>query len=385
MLLAPSLARIALNFGPPEFFALIVFGLIMVSYLGSGSMLKALVMAVLGLFVSTVGLDSLTGFERFTFSTHLLTDGVGLVPVAIGMFGIAEVLTNLEESGAHGARPTTVGRIYPRLAELLQCRWAILRGTVLGFFMGILPGAGTVLPPFFSYLAEKRVSKTPELFGQGALEGVAGPETANNAATSGVMVPLLALGIPPNLAMAMLLGGFIVHGIQPGPFFVTQHPDLFWTLIAALFIGNAVLLVLNLPLVRLWVKILEVPYSILFPLIIVFCLIGVYGESNNVHELHLMLGFGVLGYLLRKARYPLAPFLLALVLGPILETNFRQSLLIAFGSPMIFVERPIAAALLGVVAILVVRAIILAARPAAGRPATAIGVIEGQEVERSEG
>lgn len=226
----------------------------------------------------------------------------------------------------------------------MQCRWTILRSTAVGFFLGTLPGAGVVLTTFFAYVLEKRLSRHPERFGTGTIEGVAAPETANNAATAGVMVPLLALGVPPNLAMAMLLGAFIVHGIQPGPFFFTQHAAMFWTIVASMFIGNALLLILNLPLVRLWARLLKIPYAILFPMIIVFCFIGGYTQNNNVVELFVMLVFGVFGYVGGKLGYPGAPFLLGMVLGPMMETNLRQSLLILQGDAMIFLEHPIAAA-----------------------------------------
>jgi putative tricarboxylic transport membrane protein len=249
--------------------------------------------------------------------------------------------------------------LWPSMAEWLQCRWAILRSTVVGFVLGILPGAGVVLTTFFAYVLEKRLSKHPERFGRGAIEGVVAPETANNAATAGVMVPLLALGVPPNLAMAMLLGAFVIHGIQPGPFFFTQHAALFWAIVASMFVGNVLLLILNLPLVGLWVRLLRVPYTILFPLIVVFCFIGTYTQSNSVAELFVMLIFGLFGYAAGKLGYPGAPFLLGMVLGPMLETNLRQSLLISQGDLTIFVSHPIAAALFATAFIIAVGSVVV--------------------------
>jgi putative tricarboxylic transport membrane protein len=350
MFLAPPLAALAINFGPPEYFAMVLLGVALISTVGTGSILKALIMAALGLFASTVGLDSLTGATRFTAGTRVLVDGLGLVPVAIGMFGIAEVLANVETLARGEVLQTRLGTLLPTARDWVACRWPIVRGTVLGFVLGIVPGAGTILTTFFAYVLEKRLSPHPERFGTGAIEGVAGPETANNAATAGTMVPLLALGVPPNLAMGMLLGAFILHGIQPGPFFFTRYPDLFWGLVASMLLGNAMLLVLNLPLIGIWVRVLRIRYALLFPLIVLFCVIGVYAAGRSVAELLIMLVAGVATWLLRKLAYEPAPFLLAMVLGPMLETNFRQSLLISQGSFRIFLERPLSAALLAALA-----------------------------------
>ncbi len=358
MLLTPPLAKLAVGFGPPELFALIVFGLMMVSSIGSGSVVKALIMAALGIFVSTIGRESIKGFSRFTFGSLTLGDGIGLIPVAVGMFGIAELLTNIEKMEKQEIFNTRLSHLFPTLRDWYTSSWPIVRGTVLGFFLGILPGAGTILPTFFSYGLEKRISKRPELFGKGAIEGVAGPETANNAAVSGSMVPLLALGVPPHAVMAMLLGAFIIHGIQPSPFFISEHPDLFWGIIASMYIGNVMLLVLNLPLIGIWVQILKVPYRLLFPLIIIFCFIGVYSLNNNFWELVIMLIFGLLGYIFRKIGYEPGPFLLAMILGPMMETSYRQSMTISRGDPAIFLQRPFAAVLLAV-AFVVMTALIL--------------------------
>ena len=346
MSLAPSLAKLAMGFGPPELFALILFGLMMVSYIGSGSLVKSLIMATLGMFVSLIGRESITGFGRFTFGSITLSDGIGLVPTAMGMFGIAEVLVNIGAMGKQEIFKTDFHNLFPTRKDWIACRWSIIRGTAIGFFLGIIPGAGTMMTTFMAYVIEKRLSKYPESFGTGIIEGVAAPETANNAAVSGSMIPLLALGVPTHVTMALLLGAFIIHGIQPGPFFISRYPDLFWGIVASMYIGNVMLLILNLPLIGIWVKILRIPYGFLFPLIIMLCLIGVYALNNNVYELIIMIFFGLMGYILRKMEYALAPFILAVVLGPMMETSFRQSLAISQGSIAIFVQRPISAILL---------------------------------------
>jgi putative tricarboxylic transport membrane protein len=283
-------------------------------------------------------------------------DGVGLVPVAMGVFGVGEVLTNIEESIKQEVFAAKLSGLFPTVKDWIDCKWPIVRGTLFGFFLGILPGAGTVIPTFMSYATEKRLSKHPEKFGNGAIEGVAAPETANNAATGGSMVTLLSLGIPPNVGMAILLGAFIIHGIQPGPLLLTKHPQLFWGTIASMYIGNVLLVVLNLPMIGIWVKLLKVPYNILFPLILLFCFLGVYSLNNNLYEILVMVGFGIFGYLMRKFGFEGAPFLLAMVLGPMLEIAFRQSLL--YGDPFIFFKRPISAILLAITFVLLISSII---------------------------
>lgn len=345
MFLAPPLVAVALKFGPPEIFALMIFGLTMIVYLGSGSMLKSLLMGTAGLFISTIGMDPITGITRFTGGNTTLLDGVGLIPVSMGMFGIAEVLENLEQPATRMFVSSKIRGLLPNAKDWFDSRWAIVRGTLVGFGLGILPGGSTALPTFISYGMEKRFSKYPEKFGTGVIEGVAGPETANNAATGAAMIPLLSMGIPANVAMAVLLGAFILHGIQPGPLLMGQHPQLFWGTVASMYIGNIFLLILNLPLIGLWVQILKIPYLLLFPLILVFTFIGTYSLNDNSTEILIMVLFGVIGYVMRKLRYDGAPFLLALILGPLLETSFRQSLII--GSPSIFFQRPISAGLLG--------------------------------------
>ena len=341
MLVAPPLAEVALQFGPPEYFSLMIMGVIMLTFLAGDSMPKALCMAALGIFLGSIGMDILSGTERFTFDIPILIDGVGLVPVAMGLFGISEVLLNVEISLKRDIFKTSLKGLLPNLEDWRQSLWPIIRGSVLGFFLGILPGGGGVIASFTSYAVEKRVSRHPERFGYGAIEGVAGPETANNAGTGGAFIPLLTLGLPSNAVMAILLGAMLIYGMQPGPMLIKAHPDLFWGAITSMYIGNAMLLVLNLPLIGLWVKILKIPYRLLFPLILLFCLVGAYSLNNNTAEVAMMVIFGVLGYFLRKFKYPLAPAILALVLGPMLEKALRQSLLMSVGSGWIFVTRPI--------------------------------------------
>jgi putative tricarboxylic transport membrane protein len=345
MLLAPLLVQVALKFGPAEFFSLMVFGLTMIAYLGSGSLIKSLLMGTAGLFISTIGMDPVSGIIRFSFGSITLSDGVGLIPAAMGMFGLAEVLENLEEEMHREVFKTRLQGLLPSLKDWIDSRWAIVRGTIVGFFLGMLPGGSTALPTFIVYGLEKRFSKYPEKFGTGVIEGVAAPETANNAATGSAMIPLLCLGIPANVAMAVLLGAFIIHGIQPGPLLMGKYPQLFWGTIASMYIGNVMLLILNLPLIGLWVQILKVPYRLLFPLIILFCFVGSYCLNNNAYDVLIMIVFGTIGYVMRKYRYEGTPFLLALILGPMLETSFRQALII--GNPLIFFRKPISASFLG--------------------------------------
>jgi putative tricarboxylic transport membrane protein len=278
-----------------------------------------------------------------TFDMLELWNGIDMVSLGMGLFGISEILITLEESAAPEILKTEIKNLLPNRSDWMQAKGPILRGSVLGFFLGILPGGGAVISSFLSYGLEKRLSKTPERFGKGAIEGVAGPEAANNAATSGAFVPFLTLGIPPNVVMALLFGALLIHGIRPGPFLLKDHPDLFWGLISSMYIGNVMLLVLNLPLIPVWVQVLKIPYRILFPLILLFCLIGSYSVSNNSFDVLVMIIFGVLGYLFRKFGYEGAPLILAFVLGPMLELNLRQSLLVSHGSFLIFFTRPISA------------------------------------------
>jgi len=346
MFLAPLLGQAALKFGPPEFFALTFTGLTLVSYLSQAPLTKSLIMAVLGLSVGSVGMDPVSGEERFTQGLLTLRDGFGLVPVAMGMFGIAEVLENLGETARRNVYETAIKGLLPNLRDWKDSFWPIVRGSVMGFFLGILPGPGPVIASFASYATEKRLSRHPEKFGTGAIEGVAGPESANNSATASSFIPLLSLGIPTSGIMALFMGALMIHGIQPGPLFIRNYPELFWGVVASMYVGNAMLLILNLPLIGLWVRVLKIPYAILFPLIFLFCLIGVYSLNGNVAEIFIMVGFGIAGFLLRKAGFEGAPFLLAMVLGPIMESSLRQSLIISHGSFSIFFTRPISGALI---------------------------------------
>ena len=346
MLLAPLLGRAALRFGPPEYFSLMVFGLTLLTYISKGSILKASMMGLAGLFIGSIGMDPISGLERFTYGKTVLMDGVGLVPMAMGMFGVAEVLTNLEEITEQDILQTKVKNIWPNWKDWTESRWAVLRGSVVGFFLGILPGPSATIASFVSYAIEKKVSKHPEKFGTGAIEGVAGPESANNAAVGGAFIPLFSLGIPANIVMALFFGALMIHGVQPGPLFIADNPNLFWGFITSMYVGNALLVILNLPLIGLWVKLLKVPYHLLFPLILIFCLIGVYTLNNNTSEILIMLIFGIIGYLMRKFEYDGAPFLIAVVLGPMMENNLRQSLLISKGALTIFFTRPISVSFL---------------------------------------
>jgi len=339
--LAPSLANLAISFGPPEYFSLMILGLTLVTYLGSGSMVKALMMAVLGIILGTVGQDPIFGRSRLTYGIECLWDGMGLIPVVMGLFGISEVLINIEEVEERQIYETKIKGLLPSREDWLKCAKPIARGTILGFLLGILPGAGAITASFASYAIEKKFSKHPENFGKGAIEGVAGPESANNAATMGAMVPLLTLGIPPNTVMALLLAALMIHGIPPGPLLIVKHPELFWGVVVSMFIGNLLLLALNLPLIGMWVRLLKVPYKFLYPMIILFCLIGAYSLKSKVADIVIMVIFGWLGYVMKKCRYEGAPLVLAFVLGPIMETSLRQSLIISKGSLSVFFLRPI--------------------------------------------
>ncbi len=343
MLFAAPLARFGLEFGPPEYFGVILLGLTLIVYLSQGSVIRSMIMGGVGLILSCVGLDRIAGSTRMTFDLLELWNGIDMVSLGMGLFGISEILVTLEETAAPEILKTKIRNLLPNRSDWKQAQGPIFRGTVLGFFLGILPGGGAVISSFLSYGLEKRLSKAPERFGKGAIEGVAGPEAANNAATSGAFVPFLTLGIPPNVVMALLFGALLIHGIRPGPFLLKDHPDLFWGLISSMYIGNVMLLVLNLPLIPVWVQVLKIPYRILFPLILLFCLIGSYSVSNNSFDVLVMVIFGVLGYLFRKFGYEGAPLILAFVLGPMLELNLRQSLLVSHGSFLIFFTRPISA------------------------------------------
>jgi putative tricarboxylic transport membrane protein len=329
-------------------------GLTVLTFLAHGSMLKALMSAIFGLFIGTIGIDPMTGVQRFTFGTPNLMEGIGMVQIAMGMFGITEILSNIEQTVRVSVFETKVKGVFPNLQDWKQSIGAVLRGTVIGFFLGVLPGGGAVIASFASYAIEKRLSKHPDQFGSGVIEGVAAPEAANNAAAQGAFIPMLTLGIPSNVVMALLLAALMIHGLTPGPLLMADHPDIFWGFVTSMYIGNIMLLVLNLPLIPLWVKFLKVPYPILFPFIFLFCLIGVYTINNSIFDIYLMIGFGIIGYLFRKFEYEGAPLILAVVLGPMMEKALRQSLTMSKGSFSIFFSRPICAVLFGIAILLLV-------------------------------
>lgn len=353
-LIAAPLSTLALKFGPPEYFAIILLGFTFIIYLAQRSMIKAALMAAIGITLSLIGLDPITSQQRMTFGNLNLFEGLNVAPLAIGLFGLAEVFNNLEKTTSVKIFHVKIKDMFPDKQQWMQAKWAIVRGTAIGFFMGILPGGGPVLSTFMAYGVEKRVSKHPEKFGQGAIEGVASPESANNAAASTSFIPLLTLGIPPNVVLAVMFGAFLIHGITPGPLLITQHPEIFWGVVGSMYLGNVVLLILNLPLIPLWVQVLRIPDKILYPLIILFCLIGAYSINNSVFDMGVMILFGVVGYLLKKFDYETAPLILGFVLGPMFEVNLRRSLLMSQGSFAIFVEKPIALIALIICLILIV-------------------------------
>lgn len=353
-LLAVPLSSLALKFGPPEYFSIILAGFTFIVYLAQRSMIKAALMTLIGVVFSLIGLDPITAQQRMTFGNIHLFEGISVAPLAIGLFGLAEVFVNLEKTKPVKILHVRIRNMFPGKSQWLQSRWAILRGTVIGFFLGILPGGGPVMSTFISYGVEKRVSKHPETFGHGAIEGVAAPESANNAAASTSFIPLLTLGIPPNVVLAVLLGAFLIHGITPGPLMVVEHPQIFWGVVASMYLGNVILVILNLPLIPLWIQVLRIPEKLLYPLVILFCLVGAYSVSNSVFDIGVMLFFGVAGYLMKKFEFEAAPLVLGFVLGPMLEVNLRRSLLMSQGSFSIFIDRPIALGALIVCLILVV-------------------------------
>ena len=348
MLFGVPIAEFALKFGPPEYFALVFMALTLISSLSMGSALKGIAMAVLGLLTGVIGMDLGTGKPRFTFGIISLYDGVGLIPVIMGLFGIGEILSNLETKiGTHfRMEQIKIKKIWPTFQDWVESRWAILRGTVVGFFLGVIPGGGALISTFASYTLEKRISRHPEKFGHGAIEGVAGPETANNAGAQASFIPMLSLGIPSNVVTAILIGALIIHGIEPGPMLISAHPDIFWGLIISMFVGNVMLVVLNLPLIFVWVQLLRVPYQFLMPLIILFCLVGVYSTDSSVADILIMVIFGGVGYLMKRFGFEPTPFVMGLILSPIIEDAFRQSLVISKGSFSIFFSRPISAILM---------------------------------------
>ena len=355
---APPLARAALNFGAPEYFALIVLGLLVSIALAHGSILKALAMIALGLLLGMVGQDIYTGTPRFTFGVRELYSGLNFVSVAVGIFGVAEILRNLENEKGREVMVKSVSNLWLGKEEFKRIIAPVIRGTALGSVLGILPGGGHILASFASYSAEKRLSKNPAEFGHGAIEGVAGPESANNAAAQTSFIPLMTLGIPAHPVMALMVGAFILQGITPGPNVINDQPALFWGIIASMWIGNLLLVMLNLPLIGLWVKMLTIPYRALFPAIVLFACIGCYSINQNVFDIYAIGFFGILGYVLIRLGCEPAPLLLGFVLGPLLEEHLRRAMIISRGDPMIFLERPISATLLGLALLAVLIAIL---------------------------
>lgn len=356
--LGAPLTRLALLFGPAEYFSLMVMGLCFAVVLARGSILKAISMILLGLLMSTIGTDLETGQERMTFGFAPLADGLDFAILAMGIFGFAEVIKNLDYPETRDVVRQKVGRLLPNGAEMRQSAMPIARGTVLGSALGILPGNGAVLGPFASYTLEKKLAKDQSRFGRGAIEGVAGPESANNAGAQTSFIPLLTLGIPPNAVMALMVGAMTIHGIIPGPQVMTKNPDLFWGMIASMWVGNLMLLIINLPLIGLWVKLLTVPYRLMFPAILLFCCIGIYSINNQPIDVAMTAFFGLFGYALIKFGFEPAPLLLGYVLGRLLEEKMRQALIISRGSFMTFVERPISAGLLVVAVIVLIVALL---------------------------
>jgi putative tricarboxylic transport membrane protein len=355
--LGAPLTSLALLFGPAEYFSLMVLGLVFAVVLARGSILKAIAMILFGLLLSTVGSDIETGQSRMAFDIPELADGIGFVTVAMGVFGYAEIMRNLEQTESRDIVQSKVTGLMPTWPDFKVAAPAIGRGTILGSILGILPGGGAVIAAFAAYTFEKKMSKTPERFGHGAIEGVAAPESANNAAAQTSFIPLLTLGIPPNAVMALMVGAMTIHGIVPGPQVMTKQPDLFWGLIASMWVGNLMLVVINLPLVGLWVRLLRVPYRMLFPAILIFCAIGVYSINNAPADAIMVATFGLVGYWFVKHDFEPAPMLLGFVLGPLMEENLRRAMLIARGDPTTFVTRPISGGLLFLAALLLVLAV----------------------------
>lgn len=343
---ASPLAEFALRFGPAEYFSLMLLGLIAAVVLAQGDLFKALAMVMLGLLLGLVGVDVNTGVERFTFGLPELSDGINFVVISMGIFGIGEIIANLERSQDRPGGVARVGRLMPSRDDYRRSWKPILRGTGLGSLLGVLPGGGAMLASFSSYMIEKRLAKDPSRFGQGAIEGVAGPESANNAGAQTSFIPLLVLGLPSNAVMALMVGAMMIHGIVPGPQVISERPELFWGVIVSMWIGNVLLLLLNLPLVGIWVKLLSVPYRLLYPAILLFCCIGVYSVNNSLFDVGLTVAFGLLGYLFIKLRCEPAPLLLGFILGPMLEENLRRAMLLSRGDPTVFVIRPLSLSLL---------------------------------------
>lgn len=344
----PPLAEFALKFGPPEYFTLMLLGLLLAVFLSGDSPIKGSIMLLLGILLANVGLDPISGKDRFTFGFTSLQSGFEFVTLAMGVFGLSEVFLTLEQRATSQTVNNKIGRLFPSAQEWADSKWAILRGSIIGFFTGVIPGGGAVVASLTSYALEKKISKHPEEFGHGAIAGVAGPESANNAASSSSFIPLLTLGIPANASIAMIFAALLVQGITPGPFLIAEHPDVFWGVIASMYIGNVILLILNLPLVGVWVQLLKVPFGILGPLIVLFTTVGCYSLANDTFNIFVFIAFGVFGYVVRKLGFDPGPLIMAFILSPLIENSLRQSLLLSNGSMGIFVSRPISGTLFAV-------------------------------------
>jgi putative tricarboxylic transport membrane protein len=357
---APFVAKLAIDFGPPEYAALMAFALLLVIMMASESPLKGFISMVLGLLLSTVGVDIFSGQQRFTFGSTGLSDGIEFITLSVGLFAVGEVLVNVEKNLGKPLFevPTKLRNLLPSRADLKRSRVGIAQGSILGFVVGALPGGGSTVASFLSYTLVKRTSKHPERFGKGAIEGVAAPEAANNSESGGAMIPLLSLGLPGTASTAVMLAALLLYGLQPGPLLFTEHPEIGWPVIASLYIGNVALLILNLPMIPVWVKILKIPYWVLYPAILVLAVVGVYSVRDSLLDVCMLAGFGLIGFVFRKLGVPAAPMLMAFVLGPMAENAVRQSLVLSDDSPLIFVQRPIAAAIFALAAIAVVAVVI---------------------------
>jgi TctA family transporter len=361
-LAGPPLAEIALKFGSPEYFALMLMGLVAAAVLAQGDMVKSLAMVVIGLLLGIVGSDVNTGLQRFSFGIAELSDGIGFVVVAVGMFAVGEIVANLGAKAEERRLASEVRNVFPSKDDLKRSLGPILRGTGIGSFFGVLPGTGPAIASFSSYMVEKRLAEDPSRFGRGAIEGVAAPEAANNADAQCKFIPMLTLGLPASGVMALMLGALTIQGIQPGPQVMTQRPELFWGLIASMWIGNLLLVALNLPLIGLWVKLLQVPYRLLFPAIMAFSAIGIYSVNNSSFEITLTALFGIFGFVCMQLGFPLAPMLLGFVLGPMMEENLRRAMLMAGGDPSVFLRRPISLAFIIATALILLVMVLPAVR-----------------------
>lgn len=357
--LAPLMVKVSSSFGPPEYVALAVIGLTLVTYLGTGSTWKAVAMAALGLWLATVGTDPITGTQRFTFGQISLFDGLDFVAIAMGLFGVGELLHSIEQSETGQKVKASIKGIWPNRKDFRQSAMPIARGSILGFLIGVLPGGGGVVSSMASYVLEKRVAKDATRFGRGAIEGVAGPEAANNASSTAAFIPLLTLGLPPNVVLALIYGALLIQGITPSPQLISEHPEVFWGVIASMYIGNVMLLILNIPLVGIFVHLLRIKPGILSAIALLITLAGVYSINNDWTDMVVLLVFGVLGWLMKKTSFEPGPLVLAFVLGPILEQSFRQSMLISNGDPSVFISRPVSGTMLGVLVVVVVGSAIL--------------------------